>query len=83
MRTLLGGAALRRAWAGVRARVAKARAGERERGASAVEWVVISMIAIGLIIGAGILISAAVQTKATNVGTCIANAKSTTKTNTC
>lgn len=77
MRTLLGGAAVQYAWVSFRSRLAKARSGELERGASAVEWVVISMIAIGLIIGAGIIIATAVNNKATDVSTCIGGAKST------
>ena len=77
MRTLLGGAAIQYAWVSFRAHLAKARSGELERGASAVEWVVISMIAIGLIIGAGIIIADAVNTKADSVRTCINGAKST------
>lgn len=83
MRTLLSGAALKHAWKSVRARVTQARSGEKERGASAIEWVVISMIAVGLILGAGILISQAVQTKAGDVQTCINGASSTSKTNKC
>ena len=83
MRTLLSGAVPRRAWASFRARLARARAGERERGASAVEWVVISMIVVGLCVGAGILISTAVSGKATSIQTCIDNASSTNKTNGC
>lgn len=83
MRTLLGGAALRHAWESVRARVTRARAQEKERGASAIEWVVISMIAVGLILGAGILISSAVQGKAQSVHDCIQGASSTSTTNNC
>jgi len=81
MRTLISGAAVQYAWVSFRARLAKARSGELERGASAVEWVVISMIAIGLIIGAGLIIATAVNDKATSVSDCIKGSKSTNTAN--
>jgi Flp pilus assembly pilin Flp len=74
MRTILSGAALQYAWVSLRARVARARSGELERGASAVEWVVISMIVVGLCVAVGVIISTAVSNKATDVSNCIGNA---------
>jgi hypothetical protein len=71
MRILSGGAALDYAWVSLRARIAKARSGDLERGASAVEWVVITLIVVGMVVIAGYIISQAVQGKAKNVGTCI------------
>ena len=75
MGKLIGGdAALQYAWASLRARFAKVRSGELERGASAVEWVVISMIVVTIVAIVGYVISQALQTKATSVSTCIAGA---------
>ena len=73
MGRLFGGdAALQYAWASLRARVAKVRSGELERGASAVEWVVISMIVVTIVAVVGYVISQALQTKAGDVSSCIA-----------
>jgi Flp pilus assembly pilin Flp len=73
MGRLFGGeAALQYAWINLRARVAKVRSGELERGASAVEWVVISMIVVTIVAAVGYVISQALQTKATSVSNCIA-----------
>ena len=58
----------------LRARIAAARAGNRELGASAVEWVVITLIVLVIAGGAAFIIIPAVQTKANNVTTCINNA---------
>jgi Flp pilus assembly pilin Flp len=43
----------------------------RSRGASAVEWVIISAIVAALVAGVGYAISQAVQTKTDKVQTCI------------
>lgn len=64
-------------WFTLCARIAAARAGERQRGASVVEWVVISMIVISLVAFVGYLITQAVQSKAQQVSTCIGTASST------
>ena len=64
-------AALQYTWVSLRARFAKVRSGELERGASAVEWVVISMIVVGLCIALGVIITNALTTKANNVSNCI------------
>ncbi|HZP50275.1 hypothetical protein [Actinocrinis sp.] len=74
MGTVFGGPALQYAWVSLRARIAQVRSGERERGASAVEWVVISMIVVGICVAVGVLLSTALTTKATDVGNCIAGA---------
>jgi Flp pilus assembly pilin Flp len=75
MGKLFGGdAALQYAWVSLRARIARVRSGELERGASAVEWVVISMIVVTIVAVVGYVISQALQTKANNVSTCIAGA---------
>jgi Flp pilus assembly pilin Flp len=75
MGRLLGSdAALQYAWASLRARIARVRSGELERGASAVEWVVISMIVVTIVAAVGILISNALTARAGNVSNCIANA---------
>lgn len=74
MRALMSGAALEYAWVSFRARVARARSGELQRGASAVEWVVISMIVVGLCVAVGFVISTAVSGKATKVSDCIGGA---------
>jgi len=85
MRTLsmFGGAALDYAWVSFRVRVARARSGELQRGASAVEWVVISMIVVGLCVGIGVAISLAVHTKTTSISGCINGASSTNTTDGC
>lgn len=73
MGRLFGGdAALQYAWVSLRARIARVRSGELERGASAVEWVVISMIVVTIVAVVGYVISQALQTKATDVSNCIA-----------
>ncbi len=75
MGRLFGGdAALQYAWVSLRARIARVRSGELERGASAVEWVVISMIVVTIVAVVGYVISQALQTKANDVSTCIAGA---------
>lgn len=58
----------------LRRRFAAVRSGERERGASAVEWVVISMVLVGLCVAVGLIIYNAVKGKANDVSTCIAGA---------
>jgi Flp pilus assembly pilin Flp len=72
-------AALQYAWASLRARIARVRSGELERGASAVEWVVISMIVVTIVAVVGYVISQALQNRAANVSTCIAGANGTNK----
>ncbi len=67
-------AALQYAWVSLRARFAKVRSGESERGASAVEWVVISMIVVGLCVALGVVITNALNAGATNVSNCIRGA---------
>ena len=64
-------------WLTLCARIAAARAGGRQRGASVVEWVVISMIVISLVAFVGYLITQAVQSKAQQVSTCIGTAATT------
>jgi Flp pilus assembly pilin Flp len=80
MGKLFGGdAALHYAWVSLRARIARVRSGELERGASAVEWVVISMIVVTIVAVVGFVISQALQNRATNVSNCIAGANGTKK----
>jgi hypothetical protein len=69
--------ALQYAWVSLRARVAKVRSGELERGASAVEWVVISMIVVTIVAVVGYAISTALRTKATTVSNCISGTTGT------
>jgi Flp pilus assembly pilin Flp len=71
--------ALNYLYLGLRSRIAKVRSGELERGASAVEWVVISMILVGIVAAVGFVISGALNTKTTDVTNCIANTTSTAK----
>lgn len=62
----------------LQARIASARAAvrgeDRQLGASAVEWVVITLIVLVIAGGAAAIIIPAISTKATNIGTCIGNA---------
>jgi Flp pilus assembly pilin Flp len=76
-------AALQYVWVSLRARVAKVRSGELERGASAVEWVVISMIVVGLCVAVGVIITDALSAKATNVSNCINGANGNNSQKTC
>jgi Flp pilus assembly pilin Flp len=55
----------------LRARFDRVRSDDRERGASAVEWVVISMVLVGLCVAVGAVIYTAVSGEATNVSNCI------------
>ncbi len=55
-------------------RIEHARSEERDRGASAVEWVVISAIVVGIVLGVAFFIATALDEKATEVGNCIKGA---------
>lgn len=55
----------------LRTRAARVRSGEKERGASAVEWVVITFIVVGLTVAVGFVISTAIRGRGTEVGKCI------------
>ncbi|MGH3417683.1 MAG: Flp family type IVb pilin [Actinocrinis sp.] len=55
----------------LRARVADVRSGEKDRGASAVEWAVITFIVVAMVVAIGVLISGAVRTKGKAVSDCI------------
>jgi Flp pilus assembly pilin Flp len=80
MGKLFGGdAALHYAWVSLRARIARVRSGELERGASAVEWVVISMIVVTIVAVVGFVISQALQNRADTVSNCIGGADGTKK----
>lgn len=70
-------AALQYAWVSLRARIARVRSGELERGASAVEWVVISMIVVTIVAVVGFVLSNALKTRANTVSTCIGGANGT------
>jgi hypothetical protein len=54
----------------------------RDRGASAVEWVVITAIVVAIVTGVGVLISNAVKDKAKNACTQIVSTDTTTGGNT-
>ena len=62
----------------VTVRHARLRNKELDRGASAVEWVVISMIVVGIVIAVGALLYNALDTKATAVQGCIDGANGST-----
>jgi hypothetical protein len=66
--------ALDLAIAHLRGRVDRVRREELSRGASAVEWVVISAIVVGIVVAIGFIIKGALNTKAGQVGNCIQNA---------
>jgi Flp pilus assembly pilin Flp len=53
------------------ARIAEARSEDRERGASVVEWVVITTIVVVLAVGIGLIITTALNKKATDIQGCI------------
>jgi len=62
----------------LRARHARLEEDGLDRGASAVEWVVISMIVVGIVIAVGALLYKALDTKATAVQGCINGANGST-----
>ncbi|MEU8585661.1 hypothetical protein AB0C59_01410 [Streptomyces sp. NPDC048664] len=55
-------------------RVQRARSGELDRGASAVEWVIISAVVVAIVGVVAGLISSALKQGATKVGTCVSGA---------
>ncbi|WP_245791116.1 hypothetical protein [Actinacidiphila rubida] len=55
----------------LRARMDRVRNEDMSRGASAVEWVVISAIVVGIVAVVGFVIKQALQGKADSVGNCI------------
>ncbi|MFD8815580.1 hypothetical protein ACFV23_29815 [Streptomyces sp. NPDC059627] len=55
-------------------RVQRARSGELDRGASAVEWVIISAVVVAIVGVVAAIISNALQSGATKVGNCIQGA---------
>jgi Flp pilus assembly pilin Flp len=57
----------------LRGRVDRLRKGDMSRGASAVEWVVISAIVVGIVAFVGFTIKNALKDKSTKVGTCISS----------
>ena len=56
------------------ARLAEARSEDRERGASVVEWVVITTIVVVLAVTIGVIITDALNKKATTIQGCINSA---------
>ncbi|MCX4882828.1 MULTISPECIES: hypothetical protein [unclassified Streptomyces] len=56
-------------------RVQRARSGELDRGASAVEWVIISAVVVAIVGVVAAIINAALSKGATKVSTCIDGAK--------
>jgi Flp pilus assembly pilin Flp len=60
------------------ARLAEARREDRERGASVVEWVVITTIVVVIAVTVGVLITNALTTKGNQIQTCINQAGGTT-----
>lgn len=55
----------------LRLRVARARSAETDRGASAVEWVIIAAVAVGIVAFVGAILMNALRGKAEEVGNCI------------
>ncbi|MGW6703690.1 hypothetical protein ACWGDE_02175 [Streptomyces sp. NPDC054956] len=55
-------------------RVQRARSGELDRGASAVEWVIISAVVVAIVGVVAAIINTALNTGANKVGTCITGA---------
>lgn len=58
----------------VRGRVERARSGELDRGASAVEWVIISAVVVAIVGVVAAIINAALSDGADKVGDCIKGA---------
>jgi hypothetical protein len=63
----------------VRGRVQRARSGELDRGASAVEWVIISAVVVAIVGVVAAILNSALSSGANKVGDCIegANASGT------
>jgi hypothetical protein len=59
------------------ARMAAARSGDRERGASVVEWVVITTIVVVIAVTVGVLITNALTNKGNQIVDCINSAGGT------
>ncbi len=55
-------------------RVQRVRSGELDRGASAVEWVIISAVVVAIVGAVAAIINAALDKGATKVGECIEGA---------
>ncbi|MFC7815284.1 MULTISPECIES: hypothetical protein [unclassified Streptomyces] len=55
-------------------RVERARSGELDRGASAVEWVIISAVVVAIVGVVAAIITKAMEKGAENVGNCIEGA---------
>ncbi|MFD9813789.1 hypothetical protein [Streptomyces sp. NPDC059080] len=58
----------------LRARLARARSGEADRGVSAVEWVIISAVVVAIVGVVAFIINNALRSGATKVGDCIKGA---------
>jgi|GEM_PF-5286841 hypothetical protein len=63
----------------LRGRIARARSEETSRGASAVEWVVISAIVVTIVAAVGVIITRALKNKAGSVSNCIGSADGSSK----
>ena len=59
----------------LRGRIARARGGELDRGASAVEWVIISAVVVAIVGVVAAIINSALSNGATKVSNCIQGAK--------
>lgn len=55
----------------LRGRVARARSAEQDRGASAIEWVVIAAVVVTVVAAVGFVISQALNDRADDVSDCI------------
>ncbi len=58
----------------VKGRIDRVRNGELDRGASAVEWVIISAVVAGIVLGVALIINSALKQGAHKVGDCVAGA---------
>lgn len=59
----------------VRERVLRAGAGGRDRGASAIEWVIIAAVVVGIVAGVAAVIMNALDDRAADVSECIEGAQ--------
>ena len=64
----------------LRGRIQRVRSGELDRGASAVEWVIISAVVVTVVGVVAVIINGALKGKANDVSNCI---QGTTDTKTC
>lgn len=73
------GNTMRNAMLALRRRMRQVNDRAADRGASAIEWVVIAAVAVGIVLAIGVIISGALTSKAESVEQCIAGASNSSE----